>query len=721
MIGEIKTVKLGREARALGRYICYSLWLIVPCLTVHLLHKLGGIDNHYSVATVSVLYWSIFFSAALLSLPFLRLTARTFAYCAMRYGSKLLYRSNTLYFAVAMHYDVALLAWSVFLLVAWRRVLLQYIDQSGGNGSNVADAVDNVLTSYVAFRVGWLVKDFAVLIIATKYLWRPYLERVQTNIFAQYVLLMLTDYVTKGYIDRDDERFALQISNKGMRWDRLSLYAVSKAIGFIPRHKLGHEFFKDLLESNDTQLDSAKEARVLGNFLFEQLIFIAAGKSQRGGSRFNRYGRYGSVTGGNGSGAGATLTPEDPLSRMAAGNFGATGNTMFSVVGTEDNSATLRPPTAASVFAGHYLTIGRNALGRSPLPTTSSRDSGGGGGSSTVGGGSGGASGGGCGGSSGSGSGIVPPIDPKERERDELAEVLTRVKHLDQETFCPHLDPLLAEKAFAMFDIDGNGEATREEMVQGVVHTFHDHKSLSLTLKDSQHIAVKLGQIIGAVILFVLLFVWLALWGFDVKALSITFASFLVAIAFMIGNAASNLFVSIIYVFVMRMYDVGDRVMIHDDRGKLQNCVVVKINLLLTEFKRWDDQTFYIPNAILSTRTAINVQRSGHQWHEFFIQVAAATTGERLGHLKARLQEFARANDNPQSLYGYMIFALVGIEDSTKLTVRICFRQKSNFQDLSRYWAQHSICTQAIKEACDDLAITYSLPELPIGLKQKLV
>ncbi|CAN0015067.1 unnamed protein product, partial [Phaeothamnion confervicola] len=182
------------------------------------------------------------------------------------------------------------------------------------------------------------------------------------------------------------------------------------------------------------------------------------------------------------------------------------------------------------------------------------------------------------------------------------------------------MDPVLAPRAFRMWDVDGNGRATREEMVEGVVKMFNDRKSLALTLRDSQHIAEKLGQIIGAIVIFILFFVWLALWGYDVMALSLTFASFLVGFAFMIGNAASNLFVSIIYVFVMRMYDVGDRVKVIDEGGFVQNCVVVKIDLLLTTFKRWDDETFYLPNTLLSTRGASNVQRSGHQWHEYFIQ-----------------------------------------------------------------------------------------------------
>lgn len=62
---------------------------------------------------------------------------------------------------------------------------------------------------------------------------------------AQYILLLLTDYATKGFYNPEDERFAVEIGRQGIKEEKnISLYAVSKAMGFIPRHKLGHAFFR---------------------------------------------------------------------------------------------------------------------------------------------------------------------------------------------------------------------------------------------------------------------------------------------------------------------------------------------------------------------------------------------------------------------------------------------------------------------------------------------
>ena len=43
-----------------------------------------------------------------------------------------------------------------------------------------------------------------------------------------------------------------------------------------------------------------------------------------------------------------------------------------------------------------------------------------------------------------------------------------------------------------------------QEMVHGVVGTFQDHRSLALTLQDSEHVARKLGLIFMTLVIFIL-------------------------------------------------------------------------------------------------------------------------------------------------------------------------------------------------------------------------
>ncbi|CAM9937321.1 unnamed protein product [Discosporangium mesarthrocarpum] len=185
----------------------------------------------------------------------------------------------------------------------------------------------------------------------------------------------------------------------------------------------------------------------------------------------------------------------------------------------------------------------------------------------------------------------------------------------------------------------------------------------------------------------------------------------------MIGPAAANLMSSVIFIFVMRAFDVGDRIFLYPGRpgDPPLNLKVVQINLLSTVFKRWDEQLYYIPNQVLATTTIVNIQRTGHQWHEFHIQVAASTSSDKIAALHRALISFAENHDTPGSgLYSNILFSLTGIEDSTRLTIRIVFQQKSNWQEMQRKWEAQSLCTMGIKRACEKLRITYTMPALPI-------
>ena len=62
----------------------------------------------------------------------------------------------------------------------------------------------------------------------------------------------------------------------------------------------------------------------------------------------------------------------------------------------------------------------------------------------------------------------------------------------------------------------------------------------------------------------------------------------------MIGTAASNLVTAVLFIFVSRLYDVGDRVHIYDGSETVgvqpMNVTVSKIDLRTTSFRRWDEQ-----------------------------------------------------------------------------------------------------------------------------------
>ncbi|CAN0047968.1 unnamed protein product, partial [Ectocarpus sp. 12 AP-2014] len=814
MIGEIQSIRLHEEIALVRRAIVLIMLSLVAAVLVR--EFAGELDKDVNIREV------VFFVALLLlSFPVIRFTARLFAFVITTRASGLLYRGNRYYFVVALHYDIAVTIWSVVAMYIWKELFHEWVYTDDSKlARTIFRHVSPVLECHLALRVGILLKNYLVLLVATSYLWRPYLQRVQSSILAQYILLLLTDYCTKGYCNPGDQNFAIEMGRQGIKEGKnISLYAVSKAMGFIPRNKLGHTFFRQLAGSNT--LDSSKDATTLGNFLFDQLIIrsrppparpatntspprksLAAALTAAGGGsiRMSRGGHGGGGTyralprfGGqmqkrHSEPTAVPASPRTPVaspkrfSMINAGRLQVEGMPLANVGGggaaagkvpvakavSSKASSTLSklvPVAGRASFVSSGRGVASDGTESSDVPggdarTTSSantspgrsrvhrREAGtcmdGVGLSIEV------ASGGetettgdtctdrespeqpvvstspsgrdtrmdrarilaqnrnvfsSCssvanssnygdkecgdgvdgegrqkdqedGGKGQAGRSGETKAEKKEKPKEE--EVLVR------KTFCPALEPELLDVAFKIFDLDNSGTVTKEEMVLGVVGTFKDHRSLAHTLQDSEHIAQKLGLIIMCVILFILFFVWLSIWGADVVSLSVTFASFLIAFSFMIGTAASNLMSAVLFIFVSRLYDVGDRVHIYSGSNTQSeeptNVTVVKVDLMTTVFKRWDEQVFYMPNHLLATKTIVNIQRTAHQWHEFMIQVAATTTPEKLTALQASLQEFSKSKDKPEGLYTRMGFSLVRIEDSTKLTIRITFRQRGNWQ-----------------------------------------
>ncbi|CAM9445900.1 unnamed protein product, partial [Ectocarpus sp. 13 AM-2016] len=832
MIGEIKSIQIADEI-VLARK---ALMLILVSLVVATLFRefAGPLDKDVNIVNVVGFASTIF-----LSYPMIRFTIRLFAYFLTTRASALLYRGNSFYFVVALHQDISMTIWSIASMFVWRRLFAEWVYPTNSELSGETYRYgDELFQCYVAYRVGMLLKNFLVLLVATSYLWRPYLQRVQSSILAQYILLLLTDYATTGECNPGDQKFAIEMGRRGIKeQEKISLYAVSKAMGFIPRHKLGHAFFRELGGTNT--LNSSRDAKTLGEYMFDQLLLRsrmyspgctppASPPTKRwaylanvgqtvlgggGGSNANtlnvkslRGGRLGpskraslpsswtagdvtSLSPAKRTSSDATLKPAPwSRSRSGAGERAASGapreagggspivtegsgNLSSSVdkmrTGPNARAASDGATDAAAVTVD---TADASDAGSSERPTDEVLPSQGGGGMAGfrefhgggkralsviqdadsfadselfVGGESkaeGTASGGEMEFSSLRAVGSMAPrhghevaelakeiadrgsFSSQDRNDNDAGDAsrgedsaggTVRKEHeestnvqrngstqgggdsgkadkpqeeelLTRETLCPMLEAQVLEMAFKIFDMSNNGSITKAEMVLGVVDTFKDHRSLAHTLHDSEHIARKLGLIIFWLILFILAFVWLSILGFDVLSLSVTFASFLIAFSFMIGTAASNLMTAVLFIFVSRLYDVGDRVHIYDDVQTAgvepMNVVVAKVDLRTTSFRRWDEQIFYIPNHLLAEKTIVNIQRTAHQWHEFYIHVAAATSSHKLETLHKALQKFAKEKDKPEGLYPRMGFSLTGIEDSTRLSIRIIFRQRGNWQ-----------------------------------------
>lgn len=101
------------------------------------------------------------------------------------------------------------------------------------------------------------------------------------------------------------------------------------------------------------------------------------------------------------------------------------------------------------------------------------------------------------------------------------------------------------------------------------------------------------------------------------------------AFAFVFGNSLRNMYESVIFLFVMHPYDVGDALFINGDW-----CSVEEIALQYTQVVRYDNVRIWYPNYVLCAGAVMNITRSAKRWESYkvcntascvFIQVSLQT------------------------------------------------------------------------------------------------
>lgn len=216
-----------------------------------------------------------------------------------------------------------------------------------------------------------------------------------------------------------------------------------------------------------------------------------------------------------------------------------------------------------------------------------------------------------------------------------------------------------ATEAYYLFDADRDGSITRVEFRAAVVRIVHEHRNLMLSLANAGSVLSILDKFsygVAATILFLLL---LALAGVNIGALMGVVASFALSLNFIISDAANKTFHSLVMLFVVHPYDVGDRLVMTADVGfSSENILtVIAINIQNTVFRHWNGDQVTIPNHILALTPLTNLSRNTEQWERLELAVRLddgleAGAAEQIGQvesLKGRIDDFL--GENPRDFY----------------------------------------------------------------------
>jgi small-conductance mechanosensitive channel len=106
---------------------------------------------------------------------------------------------------------------------------------------------------------------------------------------------------------------------------------------------------------------------------------------------------------------------------------------------------------------------------------------------------------------------------------------------------------------------------------------------MAITLDNTELVLDTLEALVGGIMHIIGVFVYLAIFGVDVTHLVISLSSMTLAFAFIFGNSLRVIYESVVFLFVVRPYKVGDTLWYDGGQHKVSS-----FGLLWTEFYRFD-------------------------------------------------------------------------------------------------------------------------------------
>lgn len=181
------------------------------------------------------------------------------------------------------------------------------------------------------------------------------------------------------------------------------------------------------------------------------------------------------------------------------------------------------------------------------------------------------------------------------------------------------------------------------------------------------------------------------------------------------NSFSSNAINSLIFLFIIHPYDIGDRIFVNLDNC-IENLVVSELNVFSTVFQRWNGTCVYVPNSLLSTKLITNIRRSGIIADSHKIQINARTDQSKLLSLKSTIEAFLKKHK--EDFTDYCMVNYESIENSNKLHMKVYMQYKTNSQNYELYLKRKTNFLSFLNRSLQVLEIEYCLPPQRVVLKK---
>ncbi|KAH9948995.1 Mechanosensitive ion channel-domain-containing protein [Amylocystis lapponica] len=249
-----------------------------------------------------------------------------------------------------------------------------------------------------------------------------------------------------------------------------------------------------------------------------------------------------------------------------------------------------------------------------------------------------------------------------------------------------------AEMAFAIFDKDSNGDATRDEVEMTCMEFHREQLSIEHSMRDLDSAVGRLDNILMSLYVIVAILIIAVALEAQLATLITSAGTLVLGLSWLIGSSLAEVLTSIIFLFVKHPYDVGDRVAFN-----LKEYTVKEIRLLSTVFLDASSCLVQAPNSLLNTYLIQNMRRSPQMSESFVFDVAYATSFEQIEKLRELMLAFLKAER--RDYLAIFDVTVVDFEEQAKMTLTADIRYKSNWQQGALKAMRRNKWICALKEA----------------------
>ncbi|XP_042486447.1 mechanosensitive ion channel protein 10-like isoform X3 [Macadamia integrifolia] len=255
------------------------------------------------------------------------------------------------------------------------------------------------------------------------------------------------------------------------------------------------------------------------------------------------------------------------------------------------------------------------------------------------------------------------------------------------------------------------GQIRKSSFRNWVVRAYIERKSLAHSLNDTKTAVQQLHKLASAIVSVIIIVVSLLVMGLATTKVILVVTSQLLLVGFMFQNTCKTIFESIIFVFVMHPFDVGDRCVIEGVQ-----MIVEEMNILTTVFLRYDNEKIYYPNSVLLTKPISNFYRSPEMADTIDFTIDISTSIETVTALKKAI--YAYIESKPKYWNPKHSVIVKEIENINKMKMCLCVLHTMNHQNYGERNNRRTELILELKKIFENLGIKYHLLPQEVHLTQ---